>query len=297
MLEDRDYMRAQPFKRPGPMSLTTILMIVNGVVFLAQSIAGYYFRGAHIDRYFALSIDGLQSGCFWQPITFQFMHAGLFHLLANLITIYFFGRAVEESLGKVAFLKVYFGGGVLGGLLQLLAAFLWPGHFGASAVVGASAGAFGLVAAFATLYPERPLTLLIFFVIPVSMRSKFLVIFSVLLAVFGIVVPMDNIAHVAHLGGILVGVVMVRWGAQAGWPEVLRRRVQSVARPRELAEVRFGKPAWRAPRPLVEELPPAEFISKEVDPILDKISAHGIQSLTPQERRILEAASSKIGKT
>ena len=297
MLEDRDYMRAQPFKRPGPISWTTILMIVNGVVFLAQSIAGYYFQEVHIDRYFALSISGLQSGCFWQPITFQFMHAGLFHLLANLITIYFFGRAVEESLGKAAFLKVYFGSGVIGGLLQVLAAFLWPGHFGAGAVVGASAGAFGLVAAFATLYPERPLTLLIFFVIPVSMRSKFLVIFSVLLALFGIIVPMDNIAHVAHLGGILVGVVMVRWGAQAGWPELVRRRVQPVARPRELAEVRFGKPAWRAPKPVLEELPPAEFISKEVDPILDKISAHGIQSLTPQERRILAAASTKIGKT
>ena len=287
-------MREPSYRRP--LTLTLVLLIVNASVFLVQSISGFYFREAHIDRLFALSVEGLRSGFFWQPFTFQFMHAGLFHLLANLITIYFFGHPVEESLGKAGFLKVYFGSGIFGGLLQLLAAVLVPGHFGVGSVVGASAGAFGLVAAFAMLYPERPLTLLIFFIIPVSMRSKFLLLFSVLLALFGIIVPMDNIAHVAHLGGIMVGAAFVRWGAQAGWPALLRRRARPVLRPRALAEVPFGQPSWRSPQPVVEELPSAEFISKEVDPILDKISAHGIQSLTPRERRILEAASSKIGQ-
>jgi len=286
-------MRAPSYRRPW--TLTTVLMIVNTAVFLVQSIAKFYFSNAQIDHLFALSVGGLQSGLVWQPITFQFMHAGLFHLLANLITIFFFGHPVEESLGKAGFLKVYFGSGIFGGLLQLLAAVMAPHHFGTGSVVGASAGAFGLVAAFAVLYPERPLTLLIFFIIPVSMRSKFLLLFSVLLALFGIIVPMDNIAHVAHLGGIMVGAAFVRWGAQAGWPDLLRRRARPALRPRVLAGVPFGKPAWRAPRPVVEELPPAEFISKEVDPILDKISAHGIHSLTPQERRILEAASTKMG--
>ncbi len=300
-------MRAQPFKRQGPMSLTTMLLIVNGVVFFAQALTELSPEGkVFINQHLALRLEGLKNGCLWQPVTFQFLHANLLHLLANLITIYYFGRAVEESLGKASFLGLYFSSGIFGGLLQIFCTWAWPSLFvpkgfpldlaSLPGVVGASAGAFGLVAAFATLYPERPLTLLIFFIIPVSMRSKFLLLFSVLLALLGIIVKETQIAHAAHLGGIMVGIAFVRWSAVAAWSNLVRRRVRPVARPRELAEVRFGKPAWRAPRPVVEELPPAEFISKEVDPILDKISAHGIHSLTPEERRVLEAASAKIGQ-
>jgi hypothetical protein len=71
----------------------------------------------------------------------------------------------------------------------------------------------------------------------------------------------------------------------------VRRRVRS--RPRELIKVPKGAP-WQRNKPDPEELPPGEFISREVDPILDKISAHGIQSLTPRERKILEAARAKM---
>jgi membrane associated rhomboid family serine protease len=299
MLEDRDYMRPRP--REFAWSLTSVVLVANVVVFVVQWAAGFYLFGnrhpSPIDRLFALSIAGLREGYFWQPITFQFMHAGVFHLLANLITIYFFGRVVEECLGKVGFVKIYLGSGVFGGLLQLLASLVAPHHFGYAQVVGASAGGFGLVAAFATLYPERPITLLVFFVVPVSLRAKFLLYFAVGLAVLGIVVPMDNIAHVAHLGGILVGVAFVRWGAQSDWPILLQNRARLLQRqPRQLAPVPQGKSAWRVPSRGETDLPPSEFISQEVDPILDKISAHGIHSLTPQERRILEAASARMSK-
>jgi hypothetical protein len=201
---------------------------------------------------------------------------------------------VEETLGRNRFLTLYFTSGVIGGLFQALAGVLLGGGF-AAPVVGASAGAFGLVAAFAALYPERPLMLLLFFIIPVNMRAKFLLLFSALLALFGIVFPTDNIAHAAHLGGMLSGIVFVRYAIhwQWHWPRLKRTRVQPlrplVKAPHHAAEL-WGQSNARPD----EDLPPEEFLSKAVDPILDKISAQGIQSLTERERRILETAREKI---
>jgi len=284
------------YAQPRPWSLTTMVLVANVAVFILQAIVEHAWRTFPLDDYFALSISGLRRGFLWQPITFQFLHAGFWHLLGNLVAIYFMGRTVEEALGKKGFLKVYFGSGVFGGLLQVLASVLLPGRFGAGGVVGASAGAFGLVAAFAALYPERPITILVF-IIPVTLKAKFLLIFEVLLAVFGIVAATDNVAHVAHLGGIMVGLAMVRWGESLGWPEFFRRRARPISRSRELAQVARSRDAGLGPAasPL-DDLPPSEFISREVDPILDKISAQGIQSLTPRERRILEAATARIDK-
>ncbi|MBI3850146.1 MAG: rhomboid family intramembrane serine protease [Verrucomicrobia bacterium] len=295
MLADRPYMRRTTPETP--LSLTVILLIVNAVVFVVESLFYGYPPRFPINDYFALSVEGLRHGFVWQLLTYQFMHGGLLHLLLNSWAIYVFGRAVEESLSKKHFLLLYFSSGVIGGGFQIFAALWFPTHFG-GAVVGASAAAFGLVAAFAVLFPERPLTLLLFFIIPVHLRAKFLLLFSALLALFGIVFPGDNVAHAAHLGGMLTGLAYVHWiihseGAAALW-EPFRSRVRS----RELVKVHSQKPSlWQQPKSnVVEDLPPAEFISREVDPILDKISAHGIQSLTERERKILEAARKKMSK-
>ncbi len=291
MLEDRDYMRAP--SSGWRWSLTTVLLLVNAIAFVVQKAAETYVPTFPTRGYFALSVAGLQHGYVWQLLTYQFMHANLLHLLGNLLVLYFFGRTIEEDMGRGRFLTIYFGSGVFGALLQLTASELLPRHF-AGGVLGASAGVFGLVAAFATLYPERPLTLLVFFVLPVSIRAKYLLACEIALALVGLAIPMDNVAHAAHLGGIMVGFAMARWGSRSAWTSPLSGRVRRMSRSRALAEV-IRSHGSRQARPVApEDLPPAEFISKEVDPILDKISAHGIQSLTPRERRILEAASSRM---
>jgi len=273
-----------------------ILLFVNVAAFIIQNIGYYYVRTFPLDAYFALSVEGLHNGFVWQLMTFQFMHGGLFHLLLNCFAIFMFGREVEEALGRRTFLALYFTSGIVGGLLQTGGGLLWPGHFG-GAVVGASAGAFGLVAAFAVLYPERPLTLLLFFIVPVTMRAKYLLLFSAVLALFGIVFPGDHIAHAAHLGGMLTGIFFIRKIIHWQWPQ-FRRAPHRRPLPRELVSVHAPKaPLWRRPPPrAVEELPTEEFLSKEVDPILDKISAHGIQSLTDSERKILEMARARMAK-
>ena len=284
-------------RRPafGPAwSATVVLLVVNVVAFILQNVLYRFLPNFPTDPYLALSVSGLRHGYAWQLLTYQFMHGGWLHLLLNCWAIYVFGRAVEETLGWKRFLTLYFSSGVIGGLFQALAGVLLGGAF-ATPVVGASAGAFGLVSAYSTLYPERRLTLLLFFIIPVSMRAKFLLLFSAVLTVCGIIFPMDNIAHAAHLGGMLTGIVFVRYAMHWHWrwPRLPRTRSQPL---RPMVKVpRRSSAVWGQNQGGVEEdLPPDEFLSKAVDPILDKISAHGIQSLTERERRILETAREKM---
>jgi membrane associated rhomboid family serine protease len=309
MLEDRYYMRRSPFDTRR--SATLVLLALNLVAFIAECTFYGYHPSERIpiripfNDVLALSWGGLTHGYIWQLFTFQFLHGGFLHLLFNCWAIYFFGRELEEALGVKRFLILYFSSGAIGGLVQALAGGLalnfvpqsdWAMRF-AGPTVGASAGAFGLVAAFAMLYPERLLTLLIFFVVPISMRAKFLLLFSAVLELFLIVFPVGNMADAAHLGGMLTGVLFIRHAAHWNWqwPRLSRGRRPA---PRRLVRVPSSPagPWARSKAPTVEELPPEEFLSKEVDPILDKISAKGIQSLTERERKILESARQRMGK-
>ena len=283
----------EPDYRESRVSFTIALLIVNATAFLVQLAANSSAAGVEIEyKYFALSLAGLMHGYVWQLLTFQFMHAGWMHIIFNSLAIYFFGRPVEDALGRRHFLTLYLASGVIGGLVQMLFAVLLPSFNGA--VVGASAGASGLVAAFAILHWEERFSLLIYF-IPVNMTGKILLAVSLVLAFLGILTPNSGIANAAHLGGILTGGFYVRLFIQGQWPrwKFSSRR----AAPREPAAKRAGKTFWRSSTNEPEkDLPADEFLSSEVDPILDKISAHGIHSLTAREREILEKARAKMTK-
>jgi len=305
MLEDRDYMRQPAHYRPQ-LSFTVALLIANAIVFLIELVTCGYPPLFSSDNYFALSLQGLEHGYVWQLVTYQFMHVGFLHIFLNGWAIYVFGRELEETLGPPKFLALYFSSGVLGGLVQMLGALVWSSHFG-TVVVGASAAALGLVAAFATLYPERELTLLLFFFLPVTLRAKYLLWGMAALSLFCILLPNSgltllmggNIAHAAHLGGMLMGFVFARYLIQGRWH--WPQWASSPSRPAAMCEfvvTRAGRGKfWQsaAGKP-DEELSTDEFVKSEVDPILDKISAHGIQSLTAREREILEKARSKMAK-
>lgn len=288
MLDDRHYMRSE--YRPG-LSMTTILLIANGICFLLQQILEGVTHGRFLE-WFALSVDGLQHWRLYQLITFQFLHANLWHLLGNLLGLYFFGRAMEEMLGSRGMLKLYLISGTVGGLVQTALGFAFPNHFG-GAVLGASAGVFGLVAAFAVSRPDQPITLLLFFILPVTFPAKLILAFAAATAIWGILAPTSMIAHAAHLGGMLAGIIYIKWisGSFSRFlhlPQFLHRDRVIITPP---------KRTWRSPpRKRRDDLPPSEFMSREVDPILEKISAQGIHSLTPREREILEAARSRMAR-
>lgn len=278
------------------LSWTVVLIIANAIIFVLELVLSGNPHSFSIEnKFFALSKEGLEAGFVWQLLTFQFMHAGLLHLLFNCWAIYLFGQAIEEVLGWRKFVILYLSSGVVGGICQVLVALVWPDLFGGP-VVGASAGGFGLMAAYAVLFPERELTLLF---PPVTFHAKTLLIFSAVLALAFIVFPIDHVANAAHLGGMLTGVVFVRqfiqgrglrWG---GSPD------SAVPRLRVFARSRPGKAAsWRSTSgPPNEGLSTDDFLKSEVDPILDKISQHGIQSLTERERQTLEHARKKMTRS
>ena len=305
-LADRYYMRDEPgigrSSSIPPLSAWLVILILNVLVFLVQNAGGLSLHRSFLE-YGALSLDGLKRGFLWQFLTFQFMHGGLGHLVLNSVVLYSFGRPLEFHLGKRKFLSLYLLSGFAGGLVQILLG-LYSARFDGE-MVGASAGICGLVSAFALLSPQS--TIYLFFVLPVR-AVYFLPLMTAATVLFIFLPSEDHIAHGAHLGGILAGVAWVKmvWHRDfralpwQGWFSRWRRWQPLAGRQRKRELVRAasvrGRP-WRAPGPEpIADLPPEEFISKEVDPILDKISAHGIHSLTEHERNILEAARKKMAK-
>jgi membrane associated rhomboid family serine protease len=314
MHEDRDYMRQSGYDDEPPFarlfrwprwSWTLALVLVNVVVFLVECAFSSQPLKLQPDseffyRYLALSLNGMRHGFVWQLLTYQFMHASFLHIAFNCWAIYVFGRALESMLGSRHFICLMLASGAVGGIFQVVAAALWPQFDGP--VVGASAGAFGLVAAFATLFPDRELTILLFLFIPVRMRAKTLLIFSAVLAAGGIAFPEvfnnflgGNVANAAHLGGMFAGVFYVRKIIQGGWFHGAPK--ERPAPPRALVAPGTPPSFWCSkPAKTPVELSAEELLKTQVDPILDKISAHGLHSLSAREREILEKASARMAK-
>jgi hypothetical protein len=209
-------------------------------------------------------------------------------------------------LGAKRFLIALLGCGAVGGLLQEVLMVASPERYG-GAVVGASAGVAGLFAIFALLAQDSEV--LLYFIVPVR-AITLLWIFGIV-SLFFTLVPTGGqmgIAHAAHLGGLLAGILWVKLGWHQsyvqlpweGWLERWRQRHSALGRQpgNALVAAPHRKAFWRsasASKPN-EELSTDEFLKTEVDPILEKISAHGIHSLTAREREVLERARSKMAK-
>jgi membrane associated rhomboid family serine protease len=290
MLDDRSYMREDSYSQRR--SATVVLIVVLTFIFALQCINDVYAK-THAEQWLAMTREGLMSWHLWQLITFQFLHVNLWHLFGNVLSLWFIGRFVEGALGTSRFVRAYFICGCAGGILQGVLIILFPSHF-AHIVYGASAGTSGVFAIFAMIAGDTDIRLN--FILPV--KARVLLWITAGISLFFTLVPTPReagVAHAAHLGGIIAGMLYLRFDARifaAKWSPFNSRQ-----RKRQLVQAASKAVRWR-PRPTVEagEVPSDEFISKEVDPILDKISAHGIHSLTPREREILEAARAKMAK-
>jgi len=303
-LADRQYMKDRGGR--GSLAVSTLLMIGLVVVFALQCINDVYIE-SFVESYLALTPFALSRGWLWQLLTFQVLHVDLLHILCNLLGLWFFGQFVESVVGPRRLLLAFFGCGLVGGLLQVVLMSLFPHHF-APVVFGASAGTGALFAIFARLESESEVRWN--FLIPI--RAQTLLWVSMAISLFFTLVPSGRggmVAHAAHLGGMLAGIAFVR----LGWHQDFRplpwvdawQRVRAVlqtsaarnAPKRPLAKVTANRAGqWLRPAPEEQELPPGEFISREVDPILDKISQHGIHSLTDREKKILEKARERMAK-
>ena len=183
--------------RKSPVTL--VLFGINLALFLIEEIFRIFFDSS-LFPILALSREGLGEGAWWQLVTHAFLHGNLFHLMVNMVALWFTGPLLEELLGGLRYLLLYFGGIVAGGLLQTLAS---PDSVD---LVGASGAVCALLVGFATLLPRLEITALIFFVIPVRMKAATLgwiiVIGSLVFWIFNIE---PGIGHLAHLGGAVAG--------------------------------------------------------------------------------------------
>jgi membrane associated rhomboid family serine protease len=257
-------------------SVTELILWITGIVFLVQLVFVWLLQSSLFEHLFALSASQVKLGFVWQPLTYMFLHdpANLFHILINLLILWFFGREVEYFIGPKFFTRLYLLGGFIGAALWLVFNFQSPGY-----LMGASAAVLACVIAFATLFPEREVTLLVFFVLPVTLKAKYIALVAIAFDIFPLLSRSDtSVAHLAHLGGAALGYIYIKhlgYGTQPRWVLWLQRLVEKL------------RPARRPkPRPVSRE----EFITEQIDPILEKIAREGMQSLTRQERKILESA-------
>ncbi|NBQ23360.1 MAG: rhomboid family intramembrane serine protease [Verrucomicrobia bacterium] len=293
MLDDRPYMQSSYQATRRHPSVMLLIGISVGV-FLLQALTRTPGFPSVWDHYFYLSQTGVGRGFLWQFISFQFIHANLLHLLFNGWALYVFGRMIEETLGKDGFLSLFFMSGALGGLLHLLIAWSTSGMEVPQYMIGASAGIYGLIAVFARLWPDSPMML---FPFPVTLRVRHF--FFILLAIAGVGLLFSGagqVSHAGHFGGAIGGLLYAHYFMGRRTPvfaakQTVRPREFKAAKVRGVARV-FAQKANRPARPA--EMSREEFISREIDPILEKISAHGMHSLTEKERQLLESARSKL---
>jgi membrane associated rhomboid family serine protease len=147
---------------------------------------------------------------FWQLLTYGFLHGSLMHLLLNMYALWLFGQVLETQLGSKRFLAFYLACIIGSALFHLLVQQLisMQGSV-AQPVIGASGGTFGLLMAFAYLYPDNWLYLLI---PPMPVRAKwFVLVYGIMELVFGVTGTVNGIAHFAHLGGMLTAYLLVRY--------------------------------------------------------------------------------------
>lgn len=299
MLYDRDYMRSQG--GPDFRSPVVLLLIALVVLFFVECVLRVYGgNNASLAKWFALSSKGMAEHQYYRLLTFQFLHDAPWpwHILMNGIGLWFFGRSVLETQGTRRFWVLYLLAGTAGGLLDWACQVGHP-RYPISGTIGASGNIMGLAAAFCLMQPGREIVFF-FYVIPVRMQAMtmFWLLFG--FSLFGVIFPYGGVSHAAHLGGLLAGVAFAKLMSDdrfLEWLQGFRRE-----RPTRTSEVSVvaGKHTATTVRPVGpdgEPVSPDEYIRREVDPILDKILAHGPQSLTDKERRILEQAPKRLRKS
>ena len=255
--------------RIGPGSISPVikyLIGINAVIFLVQMMTSMTFTRA-------LGLTPLLffkefPNYLFQPLTYMFLPGGLFHLFFNLFALWMFGTEIEYRWGSKIFLRYYLYCGLGGALFSLI---FNPNLSGP--IVGASGAIYGILVAYWFSFPNR--YLLIFFMFPMRVRWAI-----PLFALLNFVASGPNVAHLAHLGGAVIGFAYIKldWRllSLGSWFKSLRvkRKVEKLEKNRQKAE----------------------DIMKRVDAILDKINEVGIENISREDRKFLEDASQILSK-
>jgi membrane associated rhomboid family serine protease len=249
------------------------LISVNIVAFVAQLFLQNY-DAAFVRDYLALSDRGIGDAYAWQFFTAMFLHDGPWDLLGNMLILYLLGRDVESILGQRHLLFLYFSGTIGGELGHL---FLMPSN---CALFAAAGGVAAVLVAYATILPELELTSVVFFILPLRLKAKHLAYGVLGIALLLVIVDRGStVSHSSYLGGCAAGWLyahLLGFGRPSFLQRVLRQRRVEAERLRRMSA--------------------DQFMSEEIDPLLEKISRDGIASLTRSEKRKLAQAREKIAE-
>lgn len=265
-----------------------IIITLNVVMFIVQIIAGMIDSayGNALVRGLAFFPEW-QTALFqpWRLVTYMFLHAGGFHLIFNMLWLWWMGRAVEETLGPRTFSVIYFGSGIGGALLDILFAQV----MGFNYVIGASGAVFGIMVSFAMLYPTMPIML---FLLP-PIQARYVVAGLIALDVL-LLGSADNTARIVHLGGAGIGYLMMRAHQQG---EDLGKWLLPVEQLWYRLKGAYQKKESRAKNKNMYSVSDVEIIDEteesELDEILEKISREGYDGLTKEEKKKLFELSKK----
>lgn len=206
----------------------------------------------------------------WQIFTHMFLHGGLFHLLINLFVLWMFGKPIEREWGTKSFLKYYFTCGLGAGFFIFITSLN-----SRIPVVGASGAIYGILVAFAMLYPDSIIYL--YFLFPIKAKH-FVILIGAVALLAGISRGRSNIAHFGHLGGLLVGYVYLKF-------PLWKHRFHPA---KIFASLRLPKLNLKRRKKYKSEF---YGVEERVNQILDKILLHGVDSLTTEERKIMDEYS------
>jgi membrane associated rhomboid family serine protease len=214
----------------------------------------------------------------WQVVTYLFLHGNFFHFLFNMFALWMFGRELEYAWGSKEFLKFYFICGIGAALTNVVAE-----PFSTLPVIGASGAIYGILVAFAMVFPET--VIYVYGIIPMRARH-----FVLLLGIIEFLATFHGsssaISRFAHLGGILTGYLYLKsYQFRSFWHHAFYKIVGSLVIHKPKPDVKSSK----------QKFLKEEDLAKEVDRILEKVLVHGADSLTEDERAVMRRYSSLKG--
>ncbi len=246
-----------------------ILIWINIGMFFLKAISS---SQVDLARLFGLSPKTIWP-MIWQPVTYMFIHGGVFHVLINMFVLWMFGSELESIWGKTQFLRYYFITGIGSGLVWLLFNLGQP----YSVLIGASGAVYGILLAYGMMFPNR--TVYLYFLVPI--KVKWFVIFLGIIAFVSSFNSYSNISHITHLSGMLIGFVYLRYYRR--WKD-LRFSVY-----KQIEEFKISRKNRKNHQQIK--------MKQKVDQLLDKINESGFESLTDAEKDLLYKASKDISKT
>jgi membrane associated rhomboid family serine protease len=285
-VHDEDLMGPQ--RMYGLTTWVRRLLVANLLVFLVQNTL---FVDSNFTKAFAFTPLAAWSQP-WTFVTYMFLHAGILHLAFNMLVLFVFGSSVEERMGGGKFFLFY----ILCGIGGAAASFLLMQAMRVTQILGASGAVLGVAVAFAWYWPDHPVFV---FPLPDPIPAKWLVVFLVGMdLVLALLRASDGTAHLAHLGGVATALLYLKgqdWYATRGERRGRQLSESSVlvSQPPRVSRGSGIPPSARAASSRGGP-PPDARATAEIDRVLDKIIASGVDSLTPAERKFLTEISRRL---